>query len=197
MNRIPNYALQALITQIRSATSEDRVAYPSVQKIVEIITTAAELHGITPAELFQQLSEGGIEVFALPGAGSDTASPEAAPVTQEWEGLTFRSNAELLIAQALRRAGVLFFANARCLFPEGQDSKAFREADFLVMADGRWGVLEVDGRHWHQDTAADDHHRDRLFKRHGAWCAERFDAEQCTKTPDWVVSEFLLILRRQ
>ena len=199
MSRIPNYALQDLISQIRSATSADRVAYPSVQKIVEIITTAAEQHGITPAELFQQLSEGGIEIFSLPGASnsvsSDTPSPDAAPVTHEWEGLLFRSTAELRIAEALHRRGLLFFPNARCLFPEGEDHKAHREADFLVMADGAWGVLEVDGRRWHQETAADDHHRDRLFKRHGARCVERFDADQCTRDPDAVLDDFLLMLR--
>jgi very-short-patch-repair endonuclease len=58
---------------------------------------------------------------------------------------------------------------------------------------GKFGILEVDGRPYHQ-TAADDHERDRLFKRYGIRVIERFDATRCWNEPDKVVQEFLEIL---
>lgn len=190
---IPRHELQALANQVKNTIKGSHST--SVAEAVALLTQAADRLGVTASELIALMTELGIAPFK-PVAPEASGGDGDQPVPQEWEGLTFRSTAELLIAQALQRAGVLFFANARCLFPEGEDHKAFRESDFLVMTNGRWGVLEVDGRRWHSETAADDHHRDRLFKRHGAWCVERFDAEQCSQKPDWVVSEFLSVLCR-
>lgn len=191
---IPGETLRALANQVKAVIAGEH--YPDVGAVIDLLTQAADRLGVTASELIVMMTELGIDLFK-PASPEPSDGDGNQPVPHEWDGLHFRSYAELRIAEALRKAGVLFFSNARCLFPEGQDSKAFREADFLVMADGRWGVLEVDGRRWHQDSAADDHHRDRLFKRHGAWCTERFDAEQCLQAPDWVVEEFLSILRRQ
>lgn len=191
---IPQKDLRNLAAQIKAVLTRDH--YPDVAGVVELLTQGAEQLNVTVSELIVLLTELGVEVFTSTATGP-SGGDGAQPVPQEWDGLSFRSTAELKIAQALHRAGVLFYTNARCKFPQGEDHKAFRESDFLVMSGGRWGVLEVDGHRWHSDSAADDHHRDRLFKRHGAWCTERFDAEQCLQAPDWVVEEFLSILRRQ
>ena len=59
--------------------------------------------------------------------------------------MPFRSQAELRIAQALGRACVLFFANAPGRFGVHPDDRQTREPDFVVCADGKWGILEVCG----------------------------------------------------
>jgi hypothetical protein len=110
----------------------------------------------------------------------------------EWKGFYFRSQAEIKIAEALDRAGVLFYPNSKArLNKEGVRTN--KESDFLVFQAGKFGILEVDGREWHQ-TAADDHERDRLFKRYGIRVIERFDASRCWNEPNKVVEEFLEIL---
>src|SRR5687767_14259452 len=89
------------------------------------------------------------------------------PAERRWERLRFRSAAEVRIAQALERASVGFLPNCRARV----DSCELRytiEPDFLVLSDGRWGVLEVDGEPWHPpERAAAEHERDRAFYRHG------------------------------
>ncbi len=110
----------------------------------------------------------------------------------QWNGFYFRSKAEIKIAEALDRAGVLFYPNNKARLNKAQ-SRINKESDFLVFQSGKFGILEVDGRPYHQ-TAADDHERDRLFKRYGIRVIERFDATRCWNEPDKVVREFLEIL---
>jgi uncharacterized protein YjbI with pentapeptide repeats len=111
-----------------------------------------------------------------------------------WQGLYFRSKAEIKIAEVLDCAGVLFYPNckARLNTPEGRDQK---ESDFLVFYQGKWGILEVDGEPWHTPSrTVHDHERDRLFKAHGICIVEHYDATRCWNEPDGVVREFLDIL---
>jgi hypothetical protein len=110
----------------------------------------------------------------------------------KWEGLHFRSKSEIKIAQALDCAGVLFYPNSKARLSQAE-IRINRESDFLVFQSGKFGILEVDGRPYHQ-TAAADHERDRLFKRYGIRVIERFDATRCWNEPDKVVKEFLEIL---
>jgi hypothetical protein len=111
-----------------------------------------------------------------------------------WKNLNFRSQSEIRIAEALDRAGVLFFPNCRCRLGE-QAARENREADFLVCYKGKWGILEVDGEPFHPPTrTAQDHERDRLFKKHGILVVEHFDATECYENPDRVVQGFLRIL---
>jgi len=110
----------------------------------------------------------------------------------EWKGFYFRSKAEIKIAEALDRAGVLFYPNSKARLNKAE-ARVNKESDFLVFQAGKFGILEVDGREWHQ-IAADDHERDRLFKRYGIRVIERFDASRCWNEPDKVVQEFLEIL---
>ncbi len=115
--------------------------------------------------------------------------------TRTYEGLRFRSESEVRIAQALDRAGVMYVPNCRSRIGS-QDQRRNCEADFLVMDAGRWGVLEVDGEQWHAGLASRDHERDRPFHFHGAYKVQRFDAGECFENPDAVVKKFLALLRK-
>jgi hypothetical protein len=112
-----------------------------------------------------------------------------------WQNLGFRSQSEVRIAQALDRANVLFLTNCMARLGVTADHRVNREADFLVCAEGRFGILEVDGEPFHPATrAAQDHARDRLFLEHGVLVVHHFDANECFETPDQVVTEFLRLL---
>ena len=113
-----------------------------------------------------------------------------------WNRLRFRSATEVKIAEALDRAGVLFFplCKGRLNDPHGRVN---REPDFLVCKDGKWGILEVDGEPYHPpQRTVHDHERDRLFQRHGIRLAQHYDSTDCYVTPDEVVAEFLALLDR-
>lgn len=157
-----------------------------------------------------------IERWSFTAAASDTAPDDAAEHAASgerqggaasnqaadagevriWQHLRFRSESELRIAQALDRAGVLFLPNCKArLGPVGQREN--REPDFLICADGRWGILEVDGEPFHPPArTVHDHERARLFKAHGIPVVEHFDATACYRDPDSVVRQFLELLRR-
>jgi hypothetical protein len=108
-----------------------------------------------------------------------------------WEGLRFRSQTEVKIAQAFDRAGVLFFPNCKARLGQS-NNRANREPDFLVCHKGKWGILEVDGEPYHPATrTTQDHAKDRLFKPHGIRFFEHYDAQECYNKPDQVVREFL------
>jgi hypothetical protein len=136
-----------------------------------------------------------------PDLPATTATPlnqavgELAPRT--WAGMRFRSESELRVAQALDRAGALFFpdALARLGPPRARQN---READFLVCWQGMWGILEVDGAPFHgQDREVADAERDQLFRQHGLEVVEHVDAAHCFATPDAVVTAFLAIFQQQ
>jgi hypothetical protein len=123
---------------------------------------------------------------------SNPVSNQGINAPHKWNNFNFRSKSEIKIAEALDRAGVLFYPNSKARLNKAQ-LRVNKESDFLVFHSGKFGILEVDGREFHQ-TAADDHERDRLFKRHGIRIIERFDATRCWNEPEQVVQEFLDIL---
>lgn len=113
---------------------------------------------------------------------------------REWQGLRFRSESELRVAQALERAGVLFLPNCKARVGPSL-GRVTREPDFLICSQGRWGILEVDGEPFHPpERTAQEHERDRLFKQQGVRIVEHFDAARCFTMPDVVVREFLALL---
>ncbi len=117
------------------------------------------------------------------------------PRKVEWQHLYFSSISEAKIAQALDRAGVLFFPNCvgRLTTIQGRRN---RECDFLVCNEGVWGNLEVDGEPFHPPSrATEDHKRDGFFLDHGVW-VHRFDSNECFNSPDDVVRRFLERLNR-
>ena len=136
--------------------------------------------------------------FELVEAGADrvAAQDPASPVPRrQWMGLWFRSQSEVRIAKALDRANVLFAPNASVRLGITPGHRENSEPDFLVIANGKVGILEVDGAPWHpRERAAVDHERDRRFREHGIAVVERFDADECHRIPDDVVAQFLRLL---
>lgn len=107
-----------------------------------------------------------------------------------WNGLTLRSPAEEMVAEALQRKGVLFFGNAKSrLFNKTSKVYETLETDFLVMHKGKLRVLEVDGQNYHQNFGS-DYKRDRTFAREGIETS-RFTGNECLSNPNAVVEEFL------
>lgn len=131
------------------------------------------------------------ELIKGKGISNQASGAESARL---WQGFKFRSATEIKIAEALDRAGVLFFPlpKARVVTDNGHMNV---EPDFVVCQEGRWGILEVDGEPFHPPTrSAIEHDRDRLFRRHGVVCVERFDAKRCYANPDKTVQDFLLLM---
>lgn len=112
-----------------------------------------------------------------------------------WKGLRFRSATEVKIADALDQSGVFFLPNCLGRLDGDDGMRRNREADFLVCRLGHWGIMEIDGEPYHPAArAAEDHKRDRLFRKHGIKTVERFPATECYETPGLVVRRFLEIL---
>lgn len=92
----------------------------------------------------------------------------------EWGGLYLRSEAEQKIAEALDKAGVLFFANARGrvglkdnIVSDGQLTGRV-EVDFLILHQCRCLVLEVDGAHHNEEgQIIRDYAKDRVLLKFG------------------------------
>lgn len=113
-----------------------------------------------------------------------------------YNNLRFRSASEVKIAEALDRAGVMYFPLCKGRLNSGRN-RVNREPDFLVCHSGKWGILEVDGEPWHPPSrTVEDHSRDRLFRSQGVVVVEHFDAKHCYDLPNVVVKKFLDILQR-
>jgi hypothetical protein len=123
-------------------------------------------------------------------------STEKSPYHQYWQGMHFGSASELEIAKALDRKGIMYFP--ACLARVGDpDYRSNKEPDFLVCHNGKWGIIEVDGKPFHPpERTAKEHERGRQFKHHGLKVVEHFDAEFCRDHADEVVSDFLKILEQ-
>lgn len=114
-----------------------------------------------------------------------------------WQGLRFRSKAEIAIAYALDQFSVFYMPNclARLNDPQKPKGRANKEADFLVCYQGKWGILEVDGPHHTPERRVEEQERERLFRLHGIGVVERYDSEKCKTQPFEVVKQFLQLLR--
>jgi hypothetical protein len=111
-----------------------------------------------------------------------------------WENLRFRSQTEAKIAQALDRAGAAFWPNCRARVGEGKHRQNL-EADFLVLWNGRYGILEIDGEPWHPpERRAAEQVRDRVWQRHGVKLVQHYDSKRAYSQPDGVVRDFLKLL---
>lgn len=117
--------------------------------------------------------------------------PEVYP--RDWYGLRLRSPAEVAIAEAFQKKGVLFFVNAGCRLHNHLRQYETREVDFLVFYQGKVRILEVDGITYHQNPLA-DYKRDRLFDKEGIR-TNRFSAQECFGNSNAVVEEFLELFK--
>lgn len=173
--------------------------YPrTVAKLVvpaDLYATAVEKEGTIGWALAEAL-DGDLNEWCLEaGPGRDWCN-QGAGAPYLWRGMRFRSKTERKIAEALERANVAFFPNSRGRFGMAPNSRETREPDFLVVVDGKLGILEVDGDDYHPpERAAEDHSRDRAFRRHGIRVVERYSATKCWDAPDQVIDEFLQLLR--
>lgn len=117
---------------------------------------------------------------------------EPAPRPIVWDGMQFRSQAELRLARAFDEHGVWFIPNARGRVGLGPRRRT-RELDLLVNVDGWWVGIEVDGLAYHPaERAVEDHRRDRLFRAHGLW-VEHYDADEAYQQPHGIVAEVIMM----
>lgn len=105
-----------------------------------------------------------------------------------WNNLHFYYEEQIKIAEALDRANILFFPNAKARFTT-EDGRQNKESNFLIFHQGKWGILEIS----HPDRAKDEE-RDRFFETHGIGIIHYYDYKRCNEEPDRVVQEFLDIL---
>jgi hypothetical protein len=153
-------------------------------------------HFTARAELIEIDADWRAELLEIArGRGIDNQAADAR-VHRVWSNFRFRSESEVRIARALDKKGVLFLPNCKARLGT-LDARRNREADFLVCAHGKWGILEVDGEPFHPPSrTVEDHERDRLFKAHGIRLVEHYDAAQCFEQADAVVTSFLTLLNR-
>ncbi|MCT7997053.1 hypothetical protein [Laspinema olomoucense] len=125
------------------------------------------------------------DINAEPGI-NPIATSNSESSSHSWNGWQFRSQAEVKIAEALDRAGVLFYSNAtaRLTTPDGGKNQ---DPHFLVCSDGKLGILVVDGEEDEAET-------DRLLQTQGIRIIHHYPVTQCTEDSDWVVLEFLQAL---
>jgi len=151
-------------------------------------------------ELFELLRGGtvsnqGTSTEDFRSGGVTNQATTAKPVWT-YQYLRFRSPYEVELAKAFDQvAGVIYFpcCKGRMSGPNGREN---REPDFLVCKDGKWGILEVDGKTHPAATKANEDERDRIFKRHGIKLVEHYDNGQVASQPEAVVKEFLSLLAR-
>ncbi|QIZ70149.1 hypothetical protein [Oxynema aestuarii] len=115
---------------------------------------------------------------------ADSADSTSEMLSYSWNGWQFRSLAEVKIAEALDRAGVLFFpkATARLATPDGRQNE---DPHFLICYEGKLGILAVDFEE------ADEGATDRLFQSQGIHMIHHYNVTECSAQSDRVVLEFL------
>jgi hypothetical protein len=113
------------------------------------------------------------------------ANSLAEPLTYSWNGWQFHSAAEANIAEALDRAGVLFFpkATARVTTTDGRQNQ---DLYFLICYQGKLGILGVNA-----EEGDEDNRSDRILQSQGIRIIQYYNAIECTEEPDRVVLEFL------
>lgn len=107
-----------------------------------------------------------------------------------WNGLQFRSKSEIEIAKELDKRGILFFPNAGSRITDMKDKRLTKEVDFLVIHNGKLGILECDGKKYHTNKKKDID-RDNLFKRQGIHLIKRYPSNACYTNAKKVIDEFL------
>lgn len=125
------------------------------------------------------------------GVTNQASSKITSPVVYEHNGVRVRSKGELAILQALeRRKDCLYFP-----LPLALCGTEYKEPDFLICYEGKWGILEVISD-WSHQSSTKDAERERWFQKHLIVKIQEYDAEDCKANPDKVVDEFLNWLSR-
>ena len=93
------------------------------------------------------------------------------------DGLLFRSQAEINLYKALKNLGVPFAPLP--VFVKGGDDYKRIEPDFIIIKDGIFMMVEVDGDTVHHETPAEAHTRTSMLAHEGAQ-VERVTASDCS-----------------
>ena len=105
------------------------------------------------------------------------------------DGLVFRSHSETVIYDELKSRGVLVLPLPAAVL--GNSGKKL-EPDFVVVHQGKVGILEVHGEPWHPpERATEEANRRRELRNFGIEPYDTFDAKLCRENPKWVVDQFL------
>ncbi|MDR3623436.1 MAG: hypothetical protein P4L85_29150 [Paludisphaera borealis] len=99
---------------------------------------------------------------------------------REHDGLLFRSQAEVNLYDALKKRGVAF-APLPVFLHGGEEYKRI-EPDFVIIKDGVFAVVEVDGDSFHPETPSAAQKRLKLLDDAGAYI-KRVNANSC-RTPE-------------
>ena len=100
---------------------------------------------------------------------------------REHEGLLFRSPAEINLYGALKKRGVVFAPLP--VFLRGGQNYQRLEPDFIIIKDGVFAVVEVDGDNFHSETPSAARARLKLLEDAGAFII-RVNANACS-TPEF------------
>jgi hypothetical protein len=105
-------------------------------------------------------------------------SDKIAPYTKN--GLLFRSKPEINLYEALKARGITF--SPLPVFIRGGDDYRRVEPDFVILKNGKFIVIELDGTPFHTETPVEAHERTTMFSWEGAHI-ERISAAECD-TPE-------------
>jgi hypothetical protein len=117
-------------------------------------------------------------------------SANLAPI--EYEGLLFRSHAEIWLFIALRDTGLPLMPLPVVIFNQPRFKRI--EPDFVVICQGMMFVVEVDGKRWHKETPSEAQERLRHLEDEGVRII-RVSAEKC-KSSDSAKEEAKRIFSR-
>ena len=139
------------------------------------------------ADLYKEKTKGDRVEITEEENETETQSPTE-PLTYSWNGWQFHSAAEANIAEALDRAGVLFFpkATARLTTTDGRKNQ---DLYFVICYQGKLGILAL-------GLQDEDETSDRILESQGIHAIAHYDVTECTEEPDRVVLEFLQDLDR-
>ncbi|OIP69730.1 MAG: hypothetical protein AUK43_11995 [Oscillatoriales cyanobacterium CG2_30_40_61] len=103
-----------------------------------------------------------------------------------WKKWRFHSLEQVKIAEALDRAGVMFFPNSKAQLPNFED-QPYKQVDFLIYYNSKLGVLEIQ----YSDIEKQEQ-RDNFLSKQGIFLIKYCDPVQCLENPDQVVQEFII-----
>lgn len=153
------------------------------------VGTSTSILDATPAPEAPQLARN-IEAPDEQAATSNEKRPSMG-TNDTWEDLHFNSSAETALEQELEKAHVLFIPKANVRLGDAEPNlRETRCADFLVCANGKWGLLGIDTG---QETlgAAQFSQRQRQLRGYGIQVIEHYTAENCLKDAPGIIREFL------
>src|SRR5262245_19934834 len=105
-----------------------------------------------------------------------------------WQGISFRSPAQVRGDQALDHVRALYLPNPVIRLGPAEYRET-GEATFVVCHQGQWGVLQILKEH-HPYNAAPRQY-EATFASHGIRTIQRYFASKCLSDPDSVVQDFL------